>query len=89
MCFTAERNLTEPVESHFRPLPEAICRACLDKVAGSLTFSQAKQLQRLLKWLGERTLAPSMTAPSEREIAAEVLARKDFDSKPIRWFEKR
>jgi TolB-like protein len=59
-------------------VPESLCRAHLERVANSVTFLQAKQLRRLLAWLGERSLA-SEAPPSERQIAAVVMGRKDFD----------
>jgi TolB-like protein len=61
------------------PIPESICRAHVQKVAGSVTFSRAEQLQRLLTWLAERSLAACPIAPGEREIAVGVLRRSDFD----------
>jgi TolB-like protein len=61
------------------PIPEPLCRAHLDKVAGSVTFGRAEQLRRLLMWLAERSLAARPIAPSEREIAVGVLRRNDFD----------
>jgi hypothetical protein len=61
------------------PIQESICRGHLEKVAGSVTFCRAGQLRNLLMWLGERSLAAHRTAPSEKEIAAGVLNRKDFD----------
>jgi TolB-like protein len=48
-------------------------------VTDSVTFSRAGQLRRLLRWLGERSLASGSVAPSEKEIAESVLNRKDFD----------
>jgi TolB-like protein len=66
------RNLPEPI-------PESLCRACIERIAGSVTFCRAEQLRELLKWLGDRSLAAQRTAPSEKEIAAAVLNRQDFD----------
>lgn len=60
-------------------IPESICRVYLDKVAASFCFGRAAQLKKLLKWLGERSLAAGAVAPTEKEIAAAVLDRDDFD----------
>jgi TolB-like protein len=60
-------------------IPEELCRRHLEKVTGSVTFGRAEQLRHLLKWLAERSLEAQRTAPSEKEIAAAVLNRKDFD----------
>lgn len=60
-------------------IPEATCEAAVDRVAGSVTFSRAEQLRRLVRWLGNRSLGSAMPSPSEKEIAAEVLGRQDFD----------
>lgn len=68
-------SIRQPVE----PIQESICRGHLEKVAGSVTFCRAGQLRNLLIWLGERSLAAHRTPPSEKEIAAAVLNRKDFD----------
>jgi hypothetical protein len=61
------------------PIPELLCRGHLAKIAGSITFARAEQLRHLLQWLGERSLAAHRIAPSEKEIAAAVLKRDDFD----------
>ena len=74
---------------------EAMCRECIERVASSVTFSRARQLQRLLRWLGEHSLArgggPGATGPfavhrpnrdnppTEKEIAEAVLGRSNFD----------
>lgn len=60
-------------------IPESICRVYLEKVAGSFCFGRAAQLKKLLKWLGERSLAVAAVPPTEKEIAAAVLDRLDFD----------
>jgi TolB-like protein len=60
-------------------ISESLCRAHLDKVAGSATFGRAQQLRNLLEWLANRSLAAPQIAPLEKEIAAAVLGRKDFD----------
>src|SRR5215472_13762487 len=60
-------------------IPEMVCKAAIERVAGSVTFSRAEQLRRLIRWLGSRSIESSLPSPSEREIAAEVLGRKDFD----------
>jgi TolB-like protein len=61
------------------PVPEALCRAEIDRVSSGVTFGRADQLRRLLLWLGERSLARPPAAPSEKEIAESVLNRTDFD----------
>ncbi len=90
MGFAAVRKL----ETSGEPTEE-MCRECIERVASSVTFSRARQLQRLLRWLGERALArvggPGATGPfalhrpnrdnppSEKEIAEAVLGRSNFD----------
>ena len=59
--------------------PDMVCKAAVDRVAGSVTFSRAEQLRRLMRWLGDRSIESSLQAPSEKEIAAQVLGRQDFD----------
>jgi TolB-like protein len=61
------------------PVPEALCRAEIDRVSSGVTFGRADQLRRLLRWLGERSLAHPTLSPSEKEIAESVLGRADFD----------
>jgi TolB-like protein len=61
------------------PLPELLCRGHIERIVSSVTFGRAEQLRQLLKWLAERSLGTHETPPSEKEIAAEVLKRKDFD----------
>ena len=61
------------------PVPEALCRAEIDRVSSGVTFGRADQLRRLLRWLGERSLAHPALSPSEKEIAESVLGRTDFD----------
>jgi TolB-like protein len=60
-------------------IPDLVCHAAVEKVAASVTFSRAEQLRRLVRWLGNRSLGSSLPGPSEKEIAAEVLGRQDFD----------
>jgi TolB-like protein len=81
VCCTADCGLAECEEiSHCPdPIPESLCRTHLGKTVGSVTFGRAEQLRRLLEWLGERSLAAHPAAPTEKEIAAAVLNRKDFD----------
>lgn len=68
-------SIRQPVEA----IQEALCRGHLEKVARSVTFCRAGQLRSLLIWLGERSLGAHKIAPAEKEIAAAVLNRKDFD----------
>lgn len=68
-------NIREVAEK----IPEAICRGQRDKVTASVTFARAEQLRRLLTWLVDRSLEKQPVAPSEKDIAAAVLNRKDFD----------
>lgn len=60
-------------------IPELLCRGHIERIVSSVTFGRAEQLRQLLKWLAERSLGTHGTAPSEKEIATEVLNRKDFD----------
>jgi TolB-like protein len=77
--FVAHRNPAQCVSIRESPISESLCRAHLEKVAGSVTFGRAQQLRRLLEWLMERSLATCPIAPLEKEIAVAVLGRKDFD----------
>ncbi len=79
--FGACSGLSKCVKIHHshEEVPDSIRRAHLVKVIGSITFARAEQLQRLLKWLGERSLGAFPVPPSEKEIATNVLNRKDFD----------
>lgn len=61
------------------PVPEKLCRAQLEKVTSSATFARAEQLQRLLAWLGTRSLEDESAPPTEKEIGGTVLRRRDFD----------
>jgi TolB-like protein len=65
-------------ENSPEPIPEWLCRECIEKIAASVTFGRAEQLRLLLTWLGERYFA-RRSAPSEKEIAMAVLKRNDFD----------
>ena len=60
-------------------IPESVCRAHLQKVTSSATLARAEQLRRLLEWLGERSLTPGASPPTEKEIGETVLRRRDFD----------
>lgn len=79
--FAADRVPTDfaSIRDCPEPVPVPLCRAHLDKIAGSVTFGRAEQLRNFLQWLGERSLADRPSAPSEKEIAAAVMNRKDFD----------
>lgn len=57
----------------------AVQQFYLRKIINSATFARAEQLRRLLLWLGERSLTPHPTSPSEQEVGFAVLHRRDFD----------
>lgn len=76
---TVRPGVTEYLSARDSLIPAELCRVHLEKVAVSLTFGRADQLRRLLKWLGDRSLAGSAGAPSEKEVAMAVLNRGDFD----------
>ncbi len=59
--------------------PDSLCRGQILKITSSHTFSKAGQLQRLLHFLGTRSLDPMADSPSEKEIAESVLNRRNFD----------
>ena len=61
------------------PVSREVCRAHLERMASSVTFARAEQLRRLLKWLGEWSLAGNAVPPTEKEIAETALRRRDFD----------
>jgi hypothetical protein len=60
--------------------PEEI-RAELEKVAGSISFKASPQLQRLLRYIVEETLAGKSGALKETVVAAAVFDRAGFDPK--------
>ena len=70
-CFNSPRSA--------EPIPESVCHRQIERIIGSVTFARAEQLRQLLHWLGGRALEQLAVSPSEREIAATVLNRKDFD----------
>lgn len=81
ICIGGSYPVAERATAHdpTAKIPEALCRRYVDKIAGGVTFCRAGQLRQLLRWLADRAIAIHPSAPSEKEIASEVLSRRDFD----------
>ncbi len=56
--------------------PEALKRACLERILGSEEFAQAGKLQRLLRFLGEQALGGDGVVVKETIIGVEVFERE-------------
>jgi len=56
----------------------AECRRQLKRIADSVIFSKSEQLQRLLLWLGDKSLEGG-ELPSEGAVGTIVMRRNDFD----------